>query len=77
MKCTHIITTDNEDQGWLDSFNDYSGDNYKMNETIEPSSALKHTVEKFNHEIACGPAIRIVEIEKPYSDEHTDEEVTE
>lgn len=59
-----IITTDNQDKGWLDSFNKWMGnswEDFKMNQQIEEeqADALSIVIEMFNNEIACGKAIRL------------------
>lgn len=61
---TFIITTDNRDQGWLDSFNNWMGnswEDFEMNQEIkdEQVNALSFMIERFNNEIACGRAIRL------------------
>lgn len=61
---TFIITTDNQEQGWLDSFNKWMGnswEDFEMNQQIEEEqvNALSIVIERFNNEIACGPAIRL------------------
>lgn len=62
----HIITTDNQDQKWLDSFNHYVGYSYKMNQEIneEHLDSVKYDVIRFNHELALGPAIILKESEE-------------
>lgn len=62
----YIITTDNEDQKWLDSFNHYVGNSYKMNQEIneEHLDSVKLDVMRFNHEVALGPAIILKELEE-------------
>ena len=62
----YIITTDNEDQKWLDTFNNYVGHSYKMNQEIneEHLDSVKLDVVRFNHEFALGPAIILKELEE-------------
>lgn len=62
----YIITTDNEDPKWLDSFNHYVGRSYKMNQEIneEHLDSVKYDVIRFNHELALGPAITLKELEE-------------
>lgn len=62
----YIITTDNEDQKWLDSFNHYVGYSYKMNQEVneEHLDSVKYNIMKFNHELALGPAIILKKVGK-------------
>lgn len=61
----YIITTDNEEQGWLDSFNDWAGHSYKMNQEVKEDhlDCVETNINRFNNEVACGPAIRLIEQE--------------
>ncbi|MGL9926741.1 MULTISPECIES: hypothetical protein [Enterococcus] len=61
----YIITADKENQGWLEAFNSWAGHSYQMNQEVneEHIDRLEINVERFNHEIACGPAIRLEEVE--------------
>ena len=57
----YIITTDNQEQGWLDSFNNSVGKDFKMNQEIaeENVDAVSIMIDDFNHYVARGPAIRL------------------
>lgn len=61
----YIITTDNEEQGWLDSFNDWANLSYKMNQEVreEDLDSVRKNIYRFNNELACGRAIRLIEQE--------------
>lgn len=61
MKNKTIITTDGNEQGWLDTFNEYNHTNYKINQEIEPSQVeeLNQKVMEFNNTVAYGPAIHL------------------
>lgn len=61
----YIITTDNEEQGWLDSFNDWTNFSYKMNQEVkeEHLDSVRKNIYRFNNVVACGPAIRLIEQE--------------
>ncbi len=61
----YIITTDHEEQGWLDSFNGYFDKDYKMGQAIEEGEIdeLERNIHQFNNELACGRAIRLIEQE--------------
>lgn len=61
----YIITTDNEEQGWLDSFNDWTNFSYKMNQEVkeEHLDSVRKNIYRFNNVVACGPAIRLIEKE--------------
>ena len=56
-----IITTDGNEQGWLDTFNEYNHTNYKLNQEIESSQIeqLNDKVIAFNNMVAFGPAIHL------------------
>ena len=55
------ITTDDDDQGWLDS----AGIDYKVNDVVEMSRTefdrLNRYAMEFNHEV-CGPAISVEDV---------------
>ncbi|EME3511290.1 hypothetical protein QEI46_002711 [Enterococcus faecium] len=57
------IKADSDDQGWMDSFNDWNSSNYSLNQKIDEKEVelLERKIDKFNHEVACGPAIRLEE----------------
>jgi len=59
-----IITADSEEQKWLDSFNEWSGHNYKINQEVkvEDLDNLKADIYRFNNEIACGLAIYLTKL---------------
>lgn len=61
----YIITTDNEDQGWLDAFNDRANFSYKMNQEVKEDhlDSVETNIDRFNNEVAWGPAIRLIEQE--------------
>lgn len=61
----YIITTDNEDQGWLDSFNSWAGHSYGMNQEVKEDhlDSVETNIDRFNNELACGRAIRLIEQE--------------
>ena len=61
----YIITTDNEEQGWLDSFNDRTNFSYKMNQEVkeEDLDSVRKNIYRFNNELACGRAILLIEKE--------------
>ena len=61
----YIITTDSEEQGWLDSFNDWANFSYKMNQEVkeEDLDSVRKNIYRFNNELACGRAIRLIEQE--------------
>lgn len=60
------IEAKNDDQQWLDSFNYWNRSNYKLGELIEPNDEefinLRSAVSCFNHTIAQGAAIYLVEV---------------
>lgn len=60
----HIITTDNQDQGWLDSFNKSIGADFKMNQEIkeEEMDAVGIIVDDFNYYVAKDNVILIKEL---------------
>lgn len=64
MKNT-IIKTDNDEQGWMDSFNDWNSSSYSLNQKIDSKEVeeLKKRIDEFNHSVACGPAVRLEEKE--------------
>ena len=51
----YIITTDNEEQGWLDSFNTWSGHSYEMNQEVKEDhlDCVETNIDRFNNEVAC------------------------
>ncbi|MBZ5968992.1 hypothetical protein [Leuconostoc gasicomitatum] len=61
-----------EEQGWLDSFNNYWGTKYSNNEPVFKSQelnsysigaeTLESAVDIFNQRVAQGPAIELVEV---------------
>jgi len=57
------IKADSDDQGWMDSFNGWNDSNYSLNQKIDEKEVevLESKIDKFNHEVACGPAIRLEE----------------
>lgn len=55
-----VITTDNQEQGWLDHFNERYGYDFKMNEQVEVTTEFKGDISDFNHYVAGGYAIRLV-----------------
>lgn len=57
------IKADSDDQGWMDSFNGWNDSNYSLNQKIDEKEAevLESKIDKFNQEVACGPAIRLEE----------------
>ncbi|WP_430619443.1 hypothetical protein [Enterococcus sp. DIV0802b] len=61
----YIITTDHEEQGWLNSFNDWANFSYKMNQEVkeEDLDSVRKNIYRFNNELACGRAIRLFEQE--------------
>lgn len=61
LENTTIITTDGNEQGWLDTFNEYNHTDYKLNQEIEPSQLeeLNQKVIAFNNMVAYGPAIHL------------------
>ncbi|EHD5018751.1 hypothetical protein JRB95_001378 [Listeria monocytogenes] len=57
------ITTDGEEQGWIDAFNLFSGTHYKIDEVLTGDlTELKESIFYFNNGVACGPAISIMEV---------------
>lgn len=62
---TFIIKADGDDQGWMDSFNGWNDSNYSLNQKIDEKEVelLERKIDKFNQEVACGPAIRLEEKE--------------
>ncbi|MGF2080100.1 hypothetical protein [Enterococcus casseliflavus] len=61
----YIITTDNEEQEWLDAYNGYFDKNYVMGQVIEEDEIedLVRDVYQFNNVVACGHAIRLIKQE--------------
>ncbi|KAA9557687.1 hypothetical protein [Listeria monocytogenes] len=58
------ITTDGEDQGWMDAFNLHSGTHYKIGEVITGDlTELEKWIFMFNNGVALGPAVSIVEVQ--------------
>ncbi|EMF0617830.1 hypothetical protein G9L34_002757 [Enterococcus hirae] len=57
------IKADSDDQKWMDSFNDWNSSNYSLNQKIDSKEVelLERKIDKFNHEVACGLAIRLEE----------------
>ena len=62
----YIITTDNQEQGWLDSFNGQYGHTYQMNQEVQEEhlDQVEWEADVFNHTVAEGPAILINEVAK-------------
>lgn len=62
---TFVIKADGDDHGWMDSFNDWNSSNYSLNQKIDSKEvdSLERQIDKFNHEVACGPAVRLEEKE--------------
>lgn len=60
----YIITTDKEDQNWLDGFNDWAGHTYQMDQEVKPEHLdhVEANIYRFNNEVACGPAIELKEV---------------
>ncbi|MDB1686619.1 hypothetical protein [Enterococcus durans] len=60
---TFIIKADGDDKGWMDSFNGWNDSNYSLNQKIDEKEVelLERKIDKFNQEVACGPAIRLEE----------------
>lgn len=61
----YIITTDNEEQRWLDSFNYWAGHSYEMNQEVKKDhlDSVENNIDRFNNKFACGPAIRLIKQE--------------
>lgn len=59
-----IITADSNDQNWLEAFNRWAGHSYEMNQEVkqEHFDHVEANVDRFNHEVACGPAIDLKEV---------------
>ena len=47
----------------MDSFNGWNDSNYSLNQKIDEKEVelLERKIDKFNQEVACGPAIRLEE----------------
>ncbi|MGM0107938.1 hypothetical protein [Enterococcus sp. AZ172] len=60
-----IIKADNDEQGWMNSFNDWNSSSYSLNQKIDSKEVeeLKKRIDEFNHSVACGPAVRLEEKE--------------
>lgn len=58
---TFVIKADGDDHGWLDSFNNWNSSNYSLNQKIDEKEfdSLERQIDRFNNEVACGPAIRL------------------
>lgn len=57
------ITADDEEQGFMDAFNQYYNTNYKINEVLtEYLPALRERIYHFNARVH-GPAIRLMEVQ--------------
>lgn len=61
----YFITTDGNDQGWMDAFNNFNKSSYKLNQEIKAKYAdeVKQEIENFNGGYALGPAIKLEEVE--------------
>lgn len=67
------------EQGWLDSFNNRFGTEFKNNEIIEDETivsidqfgekSIYQAVDEFNHYVACGPAIELEDVKNGDSEE--------
>lgn len=62
---TFVIKADGDDQGWMDSFNGWNDSNYSLNQKIDEKEVelLERQIDRFNNEVACGPAIRLKDSE--------------
>ncbi|MCC5894854.1 MAG: hypothetical protein JJU16_05270 [Alkalibacterium sp.] len=60
----YIITTDEGQQGWMDSFNNWNESNYKLGQSIKTIHAqeVKGEIDRFNNAVALGPAIILEEV---------------
>lgn len=60
----YIITTDKEDQKWLEAFNQCKGYDFEMQERVDDCivDQIKIDIHQYNHEVACGPAILLKEV---------------
>lgn len=63
---SYRIVSYESNQEWLDAFNEFSGNNFKMNEAIHPDvyDPINTAVLLFNHEVAEGGAIRLEKIDE-------------
>lgn len=61
-----VIKADSNDHGWMDSFNRWNNSNYSLNQEIDEKEFefLERQIDRFNNEVACGPAIRLEEVKK-------------
>lgn len=59
----YIITAHKWDQGWLDAFNEWSGNSFTMNQKLDPAivDKTKEQSYHFNNSV-CGLAIEIKKI---------------
>lgn len=58
------ITTDGEEQGWMDAFNTHYATDFKIDEVLAGDlTQLREKIYHFNNGVACGPAISIVEVQ--------------
>lgn len=58
------ITTDGEEQGWMDAFNRECNTNYNIGEVLTGDlTELRQKIYHFNNGVACGPAIQILEVQ--------------
>lgn len=61
----YIITTDNEEQGWIDAFNAWASHSYEMNQEVKEDhlDCVETNIDRFNNMVACGCAICLIEQE--------------
>lgn len=59
MAQEYRITAHNDEQAWIDAFNEHTGSHVELNQVISKEEYFNYRqpVIQFNHEVACGPAI--------------------
>lgn len=64
MAQAYKITAHNDEQAWIDAFNEHSGLNVKCNQVISKEDFVNYRepVSQFNHEVAYGPAIGLQKV---------------
>lgn len=60
-----ILTSDEDDQGWIDSFNNWGHTDYYLHEEFSDAQEideLNDKIEEFNFRVAHGPALALMPV---------------